>query len=214
MQNHTEAFLLAMASSTDNFAVGCSLGVRAHIRNDNDKAHSYWFAKTNLVIAVCNAGGAYLAASLGSSVLHLDSLLSLAPLVSSTAFLYLACAEVLEGRKSSKNRTKEKPHPNDSNNSSLPSTLALALPMTLNNLAGGFVGGVAGITSRVAFLHVFFASLVCMMCGHVLGTRIRQRQAQRVDRDDKSVSSGYQLSAGLYGLLSLLTLHEALSTMS
>ena len=45
----------------------------------------------------------------------------------------------------------------------------LAVPMTLNNLAGGVAGGVAGVSPLVAALSVLAASTLMMWGGHKVG---------------------------------------------
>ena len=49
----------------------------------------------------------------------------------------------------------------------------LAVPMTLNNLAGGVAGGVGGVKPVPAFLLGFLASFAAMALGHELGKRVR-----------------------------------------
>jgi len=49
------------------------------------------------------------------------------------------------------------------------SALALAVPMTLNNLAGGVAGGLSGSGPLAMGFGALVASFVLMACGHWLG---------------------------------------------
>ena len=143
-----DAFLLALASSTDNFMVGLSVGI------SNQKLS---FA-ANALISVCNASGAWIA-SFGGGALGKSLPPHLPPLLSAIAFGVLALKEFWEfwqtvqrkknalllkkkesqgiGEESAEDATT-----NTSNESSLNMSRAihLAIPMTLNNLAGGVAG--------------------------------------------------------------------------
>jgi hypothetical protein len=82
---HLHALLLAIASSTDNFAVGVSVGMKRQPLS--------W--SKNAFIAMCNAAGALAVASVGSAV-------SFAPrLLASTCFAHLGWTEWQSKSKSS-----------------------------------------------------------------------------------------------------------------
>ena len=150
-----EAFILALASSTDNFMVGLSVGI----------TNRHLSVSVNVLISICNAAGAWLA-SIGGNIIgeNLPSFVS--PLLSAITFGGLALQEFLEfirtvQRKKQRRQQKQqrgnenndviaKNNFSDISNSSssydggtsldIPRALQLAFPMTLNNLAGGVAG--------------------------------------------------------------------------
>jgi len=151
-----EAFILALASSTDNFMVGLSVGI----------TNRHLSLSVNVLISICNAAGAWLAA-IGGNILgeNLPSFVS--PLLSAITFGGLALQEFLEfirtvQRKQQQRRQQKQQRGNENNdviannnssdisNSSsscnsgtsldISRALQLAFPMTLNNLAGGVAG--------------------------------------------------------------------------
>ena len=143
------ALFLAVGSSLDNLAVGVTLGVTGQRLQP-------W---VNMTIAVCNAAGALLA-SYGGSLLG-DTAPRLAPLLAGSVFAYLGFSE---GR----SWWHEEPSP-------LAQLAAeglvarLAIPMTLNNIAGGVAGGVAGVSPVLAAFCVLAASFLMMAGGHTFG---------------------------------------------
>lgn len=151
----TTALWLALASSTDNFAVGASLALAGG-------ALPPWL---NLSIALCNALGALASASVGGLLGSLAP--RIAPLLAAAIFGWLAFEEV-----GSRQRGEDA--------SPLVSAAAdgllwrLALPMTLNNLAGGVAGGAIGVGPGLAFACALLASVVMMATGH--GHRPRRRR--------------------------------------
>ena len=113
------ALLLAVGSSVDNLAVGVSLGLTATPLRS--------MLVVNATIAACNALGAGLA-TFGGTLLG-KSLPSAAPAIAALAFTYLGWQECRAWGLDE-----------DSSLASLAvdnALLSLALPMTLNNLAGG-----------------------------------------------------------------------------
>ena len=66
LQTHVDAFLLAVASSTDNFMVGISAGLSS--------SPSVHFFKVNLAVAICNACGTLLATYGGDNIKKLPEL--------------------------------------------------------------------------------------------------------------------------------------------
>lgn len=175
---HLHALLLAMASSTDNFAVGFSVGIKRQPLP----------LSVNVIIAVCNAAGALLAATVGGT---LTGILSFAPILASFAFAFLGLQQVC----------------NTTNANTPPLTLSLALPMTLNNLAGGVAGGVVGIQPNVAFLYALVASLVAMAMGHWVACALFARSESF---RGASSSRDSVVAAIIYFALSLVTLYEAI----
>ena len=117
--HHWQALWLALASSTDNFAVGVSMGLRAA------RLEGLW------EIAFCNAAGSFLASAGGRQIQFLHPLAAM-------AFLYLAWEEFGSAPNQLKLRQQ---------------WWEIALPMTLNNLAGGVTAGVMGIPPTVNFVY-------------------------------------------------------------
>jgi putative Mn2+ efflux pump MntP len=184
LTQHLDALLLALASSTDNFTVGLSVGI-CH------KDLSVW---ENVVISVCNATGA-LIAGYGGVVLSQRMPPLLAPLLAATAFCYLAVQEFVSYYQQS--------YKKDAKKDEAPIHLVrLALPMTLNNLAGGVAGGAAGLSPLMSALYALLASFGTMAVGYAIGRRLGRT----------SLPVNPSLLAGiLLGALCLLTIQEALT---
>eukprot|EP00980_Cylindrotheca_fusiformis_P031156 scaffold25915_cov122-Cylindrotheca_fusiformis.AAC.2 len=149
---HLDALVLALASSMDNFAVGFSIGV-------GRKILPFW---ANAMISFCNGLGA-LFASCGGFLLN-DNLPLFAPSLAAIGFGVLGALELVSYSQDSgpisKNVVMSVSH-----------VLRLALPMTLNNVAGGVAGGAIGISPTVSGLHSVLASFLTMHVGHALGCR-------------------------------------------
>lgn len=116
--------------------------------------------------------------------------LTIAPILASLAFAYLGYQEV-------------KSSPSHDHQEHL--SYSLALPMTLNNLAGGVAGGAAGIGARVAFLYALVASLVTMAIGHVIGWKLAKSSSAR-----RQAGSSDRVAAIIYFSLSLVTFFEVI----
>ena len=144
---------LALSSSSDNFAVGVSLSLSGAALS----------RRLNGIVALCNAGGAMLAA-LGGVWLGAAAPTA-APLFAAAVFGYLGWQELASWR---------------AGESASPLAqlaadglaLRLALPMTLNNLAGGVAGGVVGVGPVLAGLLALLASWLAMQTGFALGQRV------------------------------------------
>jgi putative Mn2+ efflux pump MntP len=136
-----EAFILALASSTDNFMVGLSVGI----------TNRHLSLNVNGLISICNATGAWLA-SIGGNTLGQNLPSFVSPLLSAITFGGLALHEFLEFLQTVQRKKKQRGNDENgdiSNSSSCNSNgtnldisraLQLAFPMTLNNLAGGVAG--------------------------------------------------------------------------
>ena len=141
---------LALSSSTDNFAVGTSLGLSAIDLP----------IQLNLIVSFCNATGALLASFGGFFLGQLAP--AVAPLLAAAVFVYLGREEWVS-------------YAGGSSASPLAKLAAdglafrLAGPMTLNNLAGGVAGGAVGVSPWAAFVLACIASFVTMFAGHRLG---------------------------------------------
>lgn len=114
----------------------------------------------------------------------------IAPLFASLAFAYLGYQELQSRTKGEQRKQQLSP--------------SVALPMTLNNLAGGVAGGAVGIQANVAFLYALLASLVAMSCGHWIGTTLVNNTSTNRKYSSEVVA------ASLFFLLSLMTLYEAI----
>ena len=141
-----DAFLLALASSTDNFMVGLSVGI-------SNQSLSFG---ANALISACNAAGAFVA-SFGGGALGQSLPPHLPPLLSAAAFGGLALREFLEfgqtvrrkrnlrlkkmeGTMETDPSTSGVTNTRSGKNLNMSRAIHLAIPMTLNNLAGGVAG--------------------------------------------------------------------------
>lgn len=183
---HLDALLLALASSTDNFAVGVSVGI-----GHNNKPLPVW---ANAVISVCNATGAWMA-SLGGVWLS-QSMPFVAPRLAALAFGVLALQEFWSYRNGSSSNERHKLL-------QFSQVIRLAIPMTLNNLAGGVAAGAAGLSPGVSGMYALLASFGTMAMGHWIGRRLGH-----VTNVNPSLVSGC-----LLGVLCLLTLLDTTTTL-
>ncbi len=144
-----DAFLLALASSTDNFMVGLSVGI----------SNQSLSVGANALISICNATGAW-TACFGGGALGQSLPPHLPPLLSALAFGVLALKEFLDFlevfRQKQRMLQKKKDGTSKENddlslvnisnttsggkNLNMSRAVHLAIPMTLNNLAGGVAG--------------------------------------------------------------------------
>lgn len=148
--------LIALASSTDNFAVGLSVAL----------AGSALPALVNVVVAIFNAAGALLSDSLGGFLGAAAP--TLAPLAAASIFAYIAHEEYSSWQRGE----DESPLARlaaDPRQGIGGLICRLALPMSLNNLAGGVASGAASIPPWAACTATFVASLAMMHAGHTLG---------------------------------------------
>jgi len=188
IQHHVQALCIAAASSTDNFLVGLVLGTT----HSNQWHHALVWG-----IAWCNAAGSYVATATGSSL----PLAGLQHVVAGTAFGYLGFKEYRDNATADEKETK----PNTTDGPPPTTFWQLALPMSLNNLAGGVATGVAGVSSLVASGYACWISALFMYAGLWLGARIHKRNAAR----HKHMAA--TASVVLYGFLVVQSFYEALS---
>ena len=225
---HLDSLLLAAASSTDNLAVGLSLGSReAGNKNTLKCVDSKYstvdrkdisFTTLNLWIAICNASGAFLAAYGGSLLARIQRYPLLAPLLSAVAFGALALQELWAYHR---DRMAAKTHSTRelteetfvetrqrSDRYSYSYAFQLAIPMTLNNLAGGVAGGVAGISPSMTGLYALVVSLISMFLGHWIGMKTIHAMAHsRSGRGSKfgAMKTAHQLTNHLVRNPSLIS---------
>lgn len=161
------AFLLACGSSTDNFAVGASLGI----------SRTPLHATANAIISLLNAAGAFVAAAGGHVLGELAP--TLAVLFASLIFGYLAADELIAWKRGDGAESTLTMSRKSGNN--LKEAMRIAVPMTLNNLAGGVAGGAAGIDPRTAGTLALLASYCMMKMGHVVGEFLMPSLGRHVD---------------------------------
>ncbi|EJK74049.1 hypothetical protein THAOC_04301 [Thalassiosira oceanica] len=162
-----KALLLSLGSSTDNFAVGLSLGLTRRKLDLSD----------NLIISTLNALGACISASGGR---WLGLLLAsreregtsqgsfpLTSLLAGGIFAYLALDEFASWRRSGGGD----PCPAIVRpGGGVRGAVRIGLPMTLNNLAGGAAGGAAGVGAATSGLLALLSSFALMKIGHIVGS--------------------------------------------
>lgn len=181
------AFLLACGSSTDNFAVGASLGL----------SHKPLHATANVIISLLNAAGAFVAAAAGHILGELAP--TMAVLFAALIFGYLAADELIAWKRGD---GAESTLTMDSRSGNLKEAMRIAVPMTLNNLAGGVAGGAAGIDPRTAGTLALLASYCMMKMGHVVGEFLMPSLGRHVDT--RAVSGAIFFGLSLSQALQLL----------
>jgi putative Mn2+ efflux pump MntP len=197
--HHWQALVLAFASSTDNFLVGLCTGLVGKPL----PVAVLWG------ISICNAAGSLVATAGGAfcaNTLHATAQLQYG--LAAAAFGYLAWIEYRElpvSTTTSSNQT------GSSSSSRQQASLSLALPMTLNNLAGGVAGGVVGLSAVTASLYALFISVITMWVGYRLGRLMHGRRSQQGTTLWKSSHRSVYFSILLYSLLSLQSLWEAVA---
>ena len=153
---------LSISSSLDNFAVGLSLGL---VSKRNGSCYHGMPHTFNLIIAVCNALGALASTYVGLKFGHMAPMI--ASWIASFAFLYLGFKEVHDWYNMEEegiNNTR------DAASTNAQSAWKLATPMTLNNIAGGVAGGLAGTDPLIMLMMAFLASYGLMYFGCLLGS--------------------------------------------
>ncbi|KAL3785246.1 hypothetical protein HJC23_002701 [Cyclotella cryptica] len=164
------AVLLACGSSTDNFAVGTTLGISNKPLNPS----------SNVVISLLNALGAFASASGGHLLGELAPLLAI--LFAAIIFAYLSADEFTTyWQRREDNNYAGATSTLTMKSGSIKDALQIALPMTLNNLAGGAAGGAAGIDAKTAGVMALFASFFMMKIGHVVGSYLMNPVGNKID---------------------------------
>ena len=144
-----QAVILSISSSTDNFAVGVALGSQRRPLS----------VRLNAIVALANAVGAFVSAEVGTALG--ETAPTLAAIFSAAIFVYLGFEEAKsfwEGGESDLMQF-----------ASAGVAWKLAIPMTLNNLAGGVAGGLAGSGAETMGVASFAASFLLMLLGHKCG---------------------------------------------
>jgi putative Mn2+ efflux pump MntP len=195
---HLDALLLALASSTDNFTVGISIGITS------SSTTKLPFAWINIIISICNALGALLAGLAGKFMITSNKNTFLPAVLAACAFgvlafqeLYLYYNDVI--KLNYPHKKIKNPADSKSSVANLTSVWKLAIPMTLNNLAGGVAGGAVGLSPGISALYALNASFISMSLGHFVGFRLG---------GDRIPCHPSLISACLLGFLCLMTIQE------
>lgn len=141
--------VLSLASSLDNFAVGVSLGMYGRPLS----------MRVNIIVSACNAVGALLSSQIG--VLLGQQAPDVAALLGAIIFVWLGYSEADSYRLDEASPL--------TNLAEAGVAWRLAVPMTLNNVAGGVAGGLAKVRSVDMFFGALVASFGLMFFGHLFG---------------------------------------------
>lgn len=191
--------LIAIGSSTDNLTVGLTLGIKNNNSQNNiccKKKRNLSWIQFNLVISSCNAFGAWIAGkgglyTINQMCIFFDYFLNdnrnynqdgdkvikqknIPSLLAAIAFSYLAIEEMRSWLLSKHQSDDDSKHTesNDFTDSlCLKNTIQLAIPMTLNNLAGGVAGGTVGVSPEYSFIMAFFCSFIMMDIGFKVASK-------------------------------------------
>ncbi|CAJ1966362.1 unnamed protein product [Cylindrotheca closterium] len=185
LSKHIDASILALASSTDNFTVGFSIGIRR-------KHLGRW---ANALISLCNGLGAFLAVFGGRVIM--EFLPSFANVVAALMFGVLGTVEIVSYCFNNGNETTTS---SSVGAMTFAQVIQLSVPMTLNNLAGGAAGGAMGLSPGISGFYAVVASYVMMHFGHMAGYRLSSTKLPV----DPSLVSGVLLL-----VLCLLTILDA-----
>lgn len=191
---------LSIGSSTDNFTVGASLGL-------SSKPLEF---HANLIISIANAAGAFISCA-GGQILEQALFQGIAPILAGLAFLYLAYDEYISspislldhlrnGTFTTPPPKKQAPEVNTLDTTSCMNIMKLAIPMTLNNLAGGVAGGAAGVKPILSGVMAFIASFTMMKLGYQLGIQLGPTLREKVDT--------HLISSCIFGSLAILSFAE------
>ena len=185
-----QALLLSLSSSLDNLAVGLSLGVASLALP--------W--STVLIVAGANSAGMLGAAAAGALAGARAPRLGAA--AAALVFLGLGAAELASLRRQPGSALSplaalhRRPW-------------ALALPMTLNNLAGGVGAGLARAPRAATAACTFAASAALMAGGHRAGAALVARG--RAGRAGGLGGADRAVAGGVFAVLGLQQLRDALA---
>lgn len=161
----------------------------------------------NVVISVCNASGAFAASHGGVWLTHWVSG-SLPLYLAATAFGGLAIVEY--NNYMTELGSLQDDGDSQSSMQEIRQVLSLAIPMTLNNLAGGVAGGAAGLTPEMTAIYALVASFASMYVGYFVGNRLRRVIKGRHTNSQRPWFHPSLIAAVLLGVLCILTLREAM----
>ena len=194
LSHHQEAFFLALASSMDNFLVGCSLAASTRGQQLN-----YAFV---LFVSLCNALGCYVATQAGSLFSNYCVSYEWTNIIAGTLFFYLGFQEYQE-QLSNENaqRTNSKPP--------IGQNYSIAFPMTLNNLAGGASGGLVGISPLLNAGYALVVSIITMVAGFALVSAFATGHTRAKKTTSYQDNLASYISIGLYIFLGLQCIMES-----
>jgi putative Mn2+ efflux pump MntP len=197
VSEHWQAILIAAASSTDNFLVGISLGLSAHRNNGGRSMRGLIWG-----VAICNAITALATVRFGEQIGAVFSP-ALQNCAAGLVFLSLAWHEVRGGTDQAEAMNK-----NASQLSHWTLLVQLAVPMSLNNMAGGVASGVAGVSESLASIYALLASVLFMESGVYLGQRWRWKTKDH--HHDQLPQRAKCWSCALYTVLSFQCFYSVL----
>lgn len=133
---------------------------------------------SNAIISIFNAFGAFISATGGHVLGELAPLY--ATLFAAVLFSYLSADELISHwRRRSSNPQSTSTLTLKSGNSR--DAVRIAVPMTLNNLAGGAAGGAAGIDAKTTCVAALVASFCMMKMGHLVGKHLMTTVGNKID---------------------------------
>ena len=112
-------------------------------------------------------------------------------------FTYLAADEFISWRRRNTESTLTM------KSSSISDAVRIAVPMTLNNLAGGAAGGASGIEARTAGIMALVASFCMMKMGHTAGVYLMTSIEMNIDT--RIISGSIFASLGIMQFIQLLS---------
>lgn len=152
--------ILPIVSSLDNFAVGAAIGISDHPLP----------LSTNLIVSLANTAGMMLSDSFGQWVgSKLGNMISY---LAASLFILLGLLELWESC------TEQNSMLQRVTTVAMENPWVLAIPLTLNNLAGGLAGGLAGASVWIIGINTFLASFLLMLVGHYLGHKLGSKLEQ------------------------------------
>ena len=114
--------------------------------------------------------------------------------IAALAFLYLGLKEGYEWH-------YDQEQENEVTSTNVESAWKLAIPMTLNNVAGGVAGGLAGTDPLVMFMAAFLASYGLMSLGYFLGSYTSNGYSDKKECDPRLASSCIFIIIGIFQLI-------------
>ena len=159
--------VIALTSSLDNFVIGVTLG-----------GHRSYTLRLNGVVALANAAGAGLSALVGSGIGLLAP--RLAGLVAALTFLVLGASEAASAYRKETSSFTDLALVGDA--------WKLAVPMTLNNVAGGVSGGLSDLPPAAMAVSAFIASFALMHLGNAIGASLATTTTNGDDHKRESSS--------------------------
>lgn len=118
---------------------------------------------------------------------------------------------IIEQRKEKKLLNNNASNYNSNNTNNMKDIAKLAIPMTLNNLAGGVAGGAAGLSPYWTAFSAFIASFLMMDVGYRIGQMIGASSRGSSNDDDNNNGNANILASCIFGLLAISQFWECFS---